>query len=110
LSVIASPEPAHVGLDAVEAVLAVHGVGGVAVVPHERVVAAPPFIGVVARVADDAVGAGAAAERVDARAALDEVGAAPVVMVSLPGPASTVVGSVTCRRAGDERVVALRTR
>ena len=63
---------AHVRLDPVEAVVAVEVVGGVAVVPHERVVTRAAVVGVVALVAGDAVGAGAAAERVDARAAVDQ--------------------------------------
>ena len=64
---------AEVVLDAVEAVLAVHVVRAVAVVPDQRVVARAGVHDVVARVADEAVAAGAGVERVHALAALDDV-------------------------------------
>ena len=50
-----------VDLDAVEAVVAVHDVGAVAVVPDERVVAGAAGHGVAAAVADEAVVAAGAA-------------------------------------------------
>ena len=100
---------AEVVLDPVEAVVAVHLVVAVAVVPDQRVVAGVAVHGVVAGVAEDAVAAGAAVERVDARAALDEVGA-------VTGGDGVVAGAGVDRRrdrragGAGERVVVARER
>ena len=99
-----SPAPSVV-LDAVEAVVAVHVVGAVAVVPDERVVAVPPFTVSLPRLPTMR---SPPAPPLSVSAPVPpwiRSAPSPVVMVSLPGPASIVHRD---RRAGraDERVVA----